>query len=215
MCLAANVTVEPPIYLAWFWMQGWNERLLSSENRHMTCLTFHHLEASTHKLQTLLILRWRKHAPICCAGRPVGDSRNAERAFFLLAGLRSSTTPGHPGTRAHAPVCIAFHLRNSVSTRDMNLYGAQWLAYVLPYRRFAAALTDDRARLGANVDRYSFIVSDFAPTTRCRSPAHCEKLWTLSKFTVPQGEIVEYDCLVPSRRECLGAMAADVAGPTL
>ena len=44
----------------------------------------------------------------------------------------SSTTPGHPGTRAYAPVCVAFHLRNSVGTRDMNLYEAQWLAYVLP-----------------------------------------------------------------------------------
>ena len=44
----------------------------------------------------------------------------------------SATTPGRPGTRAHAPVRIAFHLRNSVGTRDMNLCEAQWLAYVLP-----------------------------------------------------------------------------------
>jgi hypothetical protein len=72
----------------------------------------------------------------------------------------SSTTPGRPGTRAHVPVRIAFHLRNSVGTRDMNLCEAQWLAYVLPYRRFAAALTDCHARLGADVDRYSVITSD-------------------------------------------------------
>jgi hypothetical protein len=39
----------------------------------------------------------------------------------------SPTTPGRPGTRAYAPVRIAFHLRNSVGTRDMNLYEAQWL----------------------------------------------------------------------------------------
>ena len=64
MCLAANVTVEHPIYPDRFRMQGWNEPLLSSGKRHMTCLTFHHLEASTHKLQRLLILRWRKHVPI-------------------------------------------------------------------------------------------------------------------------------------------------------
>ena len=93
----------------------------------------------------------------------------------------SSTTPGHPGTRAYAPVCVAFHLRNSVGTRDMNLYEAQWLAYVLPYRRFAAALTDDHARLRADVDRYSFIVSDFHRLLVAGLPAHCEKFWTLPR----------------------------------
>ena len=89
----------------------------------------------------------------------------------------SSTTPGHPGTRAHAPVCIAFHLRNSVGIPDINLYGAQWLAYVLPYRRFAAALTDDTARLGANVDRYSLIASDLHRLLVAGLPAHCEKFF--------------------------------------
>jgi len=72
----------------------------------------------------------------------------------------SATTPGRPGTRAHAPVRIAFHLRNSVGTRDMNLCEAQWLAYVLPCRRFAATLAGDSARLGAGADRYSFTVVD-------------------------------------------------------
>jgi hypothetical protein len=91
----------------------------------------------------------------------------------------SSTTPGHPGTRAHAPVCIAFHLRKSVGTRDMNLYGAQWLAYVLPYRRFVVVLTGDYARLGANVDRYSFIASDLHRLLVAGLPAHCERFWTL------------------------------------
>jgi len=65
----------------------------------------------------------------------------------------SSTTPGRPGARAHAPVRVAFRIRNGVGTRDMNLCEAQWLAYVLPYRRFAVALTDDHARLGADVVR--------------------------------------------------------------
>ena len=72
----------------------------------------------------------------------------------------SSTTPGRSGTRAHAPVRIAFHLRNSVGTRDMNLCEAQWLAYAFPYRRFAVTLADDRARLRVDANRYSFIVSD-------------------------------------------------------
>ena len=30
----------------------------------------------------------------------------------------------------------------------MNLCEAQWLAYVLPYRHFAVALTDDRQTVG-------------------------------------------------------------------
>src|SRR5262252_2039990 len=67
---------------------------------------------------------------------------------------------GHDSSASVAPVCIAFRLRNGVSTRDMNLCGAQWLAYVLLCRRFAAALAGDSARLEVDVDRYSFIVSD-------------------------------------------------------
>jgi len=35
------------------------------------------------------------------------------------------------------------------------------LCHVIPYRRFADTLADDYARLGADVDRYSFIVVDF------------------------------------------------------
>jgi hypothetical protein len=45
---------------------------------------------------------------------------------------RSHNSPGRPGARAYAPVRIAFRLRNSVGARDMNLFGAQWLAYVFP-----------------------------------------------------------------------------------
>ena len=93
----------------------------------------------------------------------------------------SSTTPGRPGTRAYAPVRIAFRLRNSVGTRNMNLYEAQWLAYVLPYRRFAAALTDGHARLGVDVDRYSVIASDLHRLLVAGLPAHCERIWTLPK----------------------------------
>ena len=92
----------------------------------------------------------------------------------------SSTTPGRPGTRAYAPVCIAFHLRNGVGTRDMNLCEAQWLAYALPYRRFAAALTDGHARLRVDVDRYSFIVSDLHRLLVAGLPAHCERFCTSS-----------------------------------
>ena len=86
----------------------------------------------------------------------------------------SSTTPGHPGARDRAPVCIAFRLRNSVGTRDMNLYEAQWLACVLPCRRFAATLAGNHARLRVDVVRYSFIVSDSHRLLIAGLPAHCE-----------------------------------------
>ena len=49
----------------------------------------------------------------------------------------------------------------STSAPGTNLvFAAQWLAYALPCRRFADTLTVARARLGADVDRYSFIVVD-------------------------------------------------------
>ena len=49
---------------------------------------------------------------------------------------------------------------------------AQWLAYALPYRRFACALTDADARLGADAGRYSFIVSDLHRLLLAGLPAH-------------------------------------------
>ena len=52
---------------------------------------------------------------------------------------------------------------------------------MLPYRRFAAALTGDCARLGADVVRYSFIVSDLHRLLVAGLPAHCEKFWTLPR----------------------------------
>jgi hypothetical protein len=68
----------------------------------------------------------------------------------------------------------------------MNLYEAQWLAYALPYRRFAAALTDCDARLGADMDRYSFIVSDLHRLLVAGLPAHCERFCTSSAQNRPQ-----------------------------
>jgi hypothetical protein len=89
----------------------------------------------------------------------------------------SSTTPGPPSARACAPVCIAFRLRNGVSTRDMR---AQRLAYVLLCRRFAADLAGDSAWLEVDVDRYSFIVSDLHRLLIAGLPAHCERFCTSS-----------------------------------
>jgi hypothetical protein len=47
-----------------------------------------------------------------------------------------------------------------------------WLAYALPCRRFACALASANARLGADVDRYSFIASDLHRLLPAGLPAH-------------------------------------------
>jgi hypothetical protein len=50
-------------------------------------------------------------------------------------------------------VRIAFRLANNVGTRNHDYFAAQWLAYALPCRRFAAVFADVNARLGAGVGR--------------------------------------------------------------
>ena len=75
----------------------------------------------------------------------------------------SWTTPGHMGTRAAAPMRIAFHQFDGVGTRKKITFAAQWLAYALPCRRFARTLAGTGARLGADAVRYSFIVRDSHP----------------------------------------------------
>jgi hypothetical protein len=72
----------------------------------------------------------------------------------------SKTTPGRTGARTNAPAHIAFRENEHVGTRDYQAFAALWLAYALPYRRFAVTLADANARLGANADCYSFIAVD-------------------------------------------------------
>jgi hypothetical protein len=53
-----------------------------------------------------------------------------------------------------------------------SYFGAQWLAYSLPYRRFAGTLTDTCARLRADVTRYAFIAVDSHHLLFAGLPAH-------------------------------------------
>jgi hypothetical protein len=73
----------------------------------------------------------------------------------------SQTTPGPTGARSNAPADFAFRQVNNVGTRVANGFAAQWLAYTLPYRRFADALAGACARIGGDVDCYSLIAVDF------------------------------------------------------
>src|SRR5215472_10883536 len=63
----------------------------------------------------------------------------------------SPTTPGRPGTRARAPVRIAFRDLKRVGTQDSTSFAAQWLACTLPCRRFVVTLAGANARLGVEV----------------------------------------------------------------
>jgi hypothetical protein len=92
----------------------------------------------------------------------------------------SPTTPGRPGARTHAPVRVAFRDLKRVGARNKTPFAAQWLAYALPCRRFACTLTNAGARLRADVDRYSFIVSDSHRLLLAGLPAHSDRV---SAFT--------------------------------
>ncbi|TIP40749.1 MAG: hypothetical protein E5X77_27315 [Mesorhizobium sp.] len=67
---------------------------------------------------------------------------------------------------------VAFHQVNGVGIRDVISFAAQWLAYMLPCRRFVDTLAGAYARLGADVDRYSFIAVDFHHLLLASLPAH-------------------------------------------
>jgi len=84
----------------------------------------------------------------------------------------SPTTPGWPSARVGALGHIAFHYTDSVGTRDQFSIAAQWLACTFPCRRFADILADACARLGADVDRYSFIAVDLHHLLLAGLPAH-------------------------------------------
>ena len=84
----------------------------------------------------------------------------------------SPTALGWAGARNNAPVYIAFRQQYGVSAQDDVDFAAQWLAYAIPCRRFADALADACARLGADVVCYSFIAVDFHHLLLADLPAH-------------------------------------------
>ena len=84
----------------------------------------------------------------------------------------SPTAPGRPDACNGAPGRIAFHQRNGVGTQIDVAFAAQWLAYAIPYRRFAVTLAGGAARLGADVVCYSFIAVDLHHLLLAGLPAH-------------------------------------------
>jgi hypothetical protein len=78
------------------------------------------------------------------------------------------------------------------------------LAYALPYRRFVGVLTDANARLGADVDRYTFIVVDLQIAQICRNPA---EFWLWRLFALVRWNL---KCLAISYRVGRCHCAADL-----
>jgi hypothetical protein len=96
----------------------------------------------------------------------------------------SPTAPSRPGARNSASSRVAFHPRDGVGTRIDVAFAAQWLAYALPYRRFAATLTGGAARLGADVACCTFIVMDLHHLLLAGLPAHPQPPPTITAATV-------------------------------
>ena len=82
----------------------------------------------------------------------------------------SPTTPGRRGAGDSAPLRVAFRVSDGVGTRNIVLFVAQWLACVLPCRRFVVTLAGANARLGAEVVSLRLPRGGLAPPTPCRSP---------------------------------------------
>jgi hypothetical protein len=84
----------------------------------------------------------------------------------------SQTTQGRLDTCAGVSDRVAFRVTYRVGTLSKITFAAQWLAYTLPCRRFADILADACARLGAHLDRYSFIATDLHRLLLAGLPAH-------------------------------------------
>ena len=84
----------------------------------------------------------------------------------------STTALSRTGARNNAPTRVAFRQRYGVGAQNDVDFAAQWLAYAIPYRRFAHALTGADARLGADVVCYSFIAVDSHHLLLAGLPAH-------------------------------------------
>ena len=94
-----------------------------------------------------------------------------------------------------------------------------------PYRRFVAVLADANARLGADVDRYSFIVVDLHHLLLAGLPAHFEShmpsqavgLWPLpsggsawcpsARISIPQVITMFYDAACEVHHEHFSRIA--------
>ena len=110
-------------------------------------------------------------------GAKQGGSPCADRYHLLAIALR----PVRSGPRVGAPERVAFRDLKRVGTRDCTCFAAQWLAYALPCRRFARTLTSANARLGAELDRYAFLMVGSHHQLPAGLPAHSHQVETSTR----------------------------------
>jgi hypothetical protein len=106
----------------------------------------------------------------------------------------SLTTRSQTASRDGETARVAFGVRHTLGAPDGITIAAQWLAYAHPYRRFASVLADRRARLGADVGRYSFIAEDLHLLSPAGLPAHTR---------------IIHEHLVCPERRCCGSRSTD------
>ena len=93
----------------------------------------------------------------------------------------SLTTRSQTASRDGETARVAFGVRHTLGAPDGITNAAQWLAYAHPCRRFAPVLADRRARLGADVGRYSFIAEDLHLLSPAGLPAHARIIHRVSE----------------------------------
>jgi hypothetical protein len=91
----------------------------------------------------------------------------------MHAGVFDHAEPDHRSRSRNGPCCLPTLIRRR-HPRELS-FAAQWPACTIPYRRFATALTDDNARLGASVARYAFAVEDSHLLLLAGLPAHIKQ----------------------------------------
>jgi len=107
----------------------------------------------------------RTTAVLWSVARPPGSRA---RRFCACQGRRPRRVAG--ALALTRPSILPSKVPNSSALLISDNFAAPWLAYTSPYRRFTHDLAIIRARLGADLDRYSLIAADFHRITPCRSP---------------------------------------------
>ena len=83
----------------------------------------------------------------------------------------SLTTPGRPGARADAPEYVAFHHMHGVGTQNRKLSRLNGWPMRTPVNASPRPSRATAHELGADVDRYTFIVRDLHPLLLTGLPA--------------------------------------------
>jgi len=108
--------------------------------------------------------------------------------------------PAGPPSLAISCLAVLPSAFETASAPRISDFVAQWLAYALPYRRFVDVLASGTARLGADVVRYAFIVSDFHRLLLAGLPAHFES-------DMPSHAVQSNRCVEPVLPETAKAIA--------